>query len=719
VIAPVKVNGEIVIPLGTELTGQVYDVRRVGLGFSRESAWIHLIFDSLQLPDGETIPIVGKITEVDNSRENIDDKDRIHGIRATASLSSVLSGLAISATAFDPMLLAFGFSTSLSTFRSPESEIVLPVGTEMHFETTESWFLDTTFPPAVPEKINPANDPNRLTSIIRDLPFRTVTASGNLPSDLTNLAFIGKEETVRAAFDASGWLETNTLNARSTYGTMRSIIENQGYREAPMSTLILNGREPSITYSKTLNTFFKRHHLRLFLQDTIYNGQPVWTASSTQDTGVAFATSQKTFIHLIDENIDIEREKVVNDLILTGCVEAMGLLDRPWVPLDASNATGDRLITDGRIAVIQLNDCTKPNRSDTSVVPNDDAGTRPSAPLRATRNTFLTLRNDLLRGNIIYQGYAGIKLGLGALKGNKSESDQPREVSFGGQQWQIVEGPEKIQQVDQSIKDSERQIPSFQPLDNEPKNYETFLEFSISGGYSRFGNDRFITQPMDLTIPREGNDPLTTQLYFYTKMKDGWNIAVNATFNAHRHFSHELGFSLNQTELKADLSHPLIPDLGSVRGPADIRQFHYALLLHALPNGARFRPYAAIGGGIQMISLKEAVRSGNTALRFAFKEANILYSAFSFGSNPPLEGGGIFLPTLHYGGGFKFHLTRRLVFRADWRETLSAQPDWWTESHPYLRDVVFENGSTIEPLQVVKHGRLRQQRASIGFGITF
>ena len=238
VIAPVEASGGIVIPLGAEIAGTVHDVRRVGLGFSRESAWVHIVFDSLRLPGGAEIPITGRVTQVDNARETIDDKGRIRGIRATASFSSVLSGTVIAVSSLDPMLLLFGLSASLSTFRIPESEVLLPAGTELHFEITEPVTLTTQFPPAVPGMIRTADDREKLAAIIRNLPFRTATAADNHPSDLTNLVFLGTEQAVRAAFDAAGWAETDVLSARSTYGTLRSVIENQGYREAPMSTLL-------------------------------------------------------------------------------------------------------------------------------------------------------------------------------------------------------------------------------------------------------------------------------------------------------------------------------------------------------------------------------------------------------------------------------------------------------------------------------------------------
>ena len=44
--------------------------------------------------------------------------------------------------------------------------------------------------------------------------------------------------------------------------------------------------------------------------------------------------------------------KVVNDLLFTGKVQAVALVDRPQVPEHGQNATGDSLETDAKIAVL-------------------------------------------------------------------------------------------------------------------------------------------------------------------------------------------------------------------------------------------------------------------------------------------------------------------------------------------------------------------------------
>ena len=92
VIQPVELDGQIVLPMNTELRGVVARVRRVGVGLSHETALLDLQFDTLILPESQPQPLAGQITAVDNSRETVDPQGMIHGIRATASTAKVLSG---------------------------------------------------------------------------------------------------------------------------------------------------------------------------------------------------------------------------------------------------------------------------------------------------------------------------------------------------------------------------------------------------------------------------------------------------------------------------------------------------------------------------------------------------------------------------------------------------------------------------------------------------
>src|SRR6185437_4073105 len=182
----------------------------------------------------------------------------------------------------------------------------------------------------------------------------------------------------------------------------KTVSGNTKYTQAPMSVLLLDEQPPLFALSKTTNTFASRHHLRIFLTTKTWDGKTVLTASSTQDIGIAFSKKQRTFIHVIDEHIDNERSKIVNDLVFTGCVSSLDMVNRPWVPRDAYNSTGDRLLTDGAAAVLMMNDCKDPHTTPTTPAP------APNRTQRATRDTSLTIRSDLYRGNFIYMGIEGI-----------------------------------------------------------------------------------------------------------------------------------------------------------------------------------------------------------------------------------------------------------------------------------------------------------------------
>lgn len=183
VAQPVEIDGQIVLPMNAELHGVVARVRRAGVGLSHETAQLDLQFDTLILPEGQPQPLAGRITAVDNSRETVDSQGVIHGIRATASTAKVLSGLAISAAALDPMSQLFAASASLSAFRIPESEIILPVGTELTHRVDQPIPVTRHFP-GIPAFFKDTNHESDLTALVRPLPFSTETTKPVTPSDL-------------------------------------------------------------------------------------------------------------------------------------------------------------------------------------------------------------------------------------------------------------------------------------------------------------------------------------------------------------------------------------------------------------------------------------------------------------------------------------------------------------------------------------------------------
>ena len=83
-----------------------------------------------------------------------------------------------------------------------------------------------------------------------------------------------------------------------------------------------------------------------------FHGKEVWVCSATHDIGIDYSEQERNFIHKVDTEIDRERAKVVSDLLFTGLVQGLALVERPHVPTELFNATGDALQTDGKMAVI-------------------------------------------------------------------------------------------------------------------------------------------------------------------------------------------------------------------------------------------------------------------------------------------------------------------------------------------------------------------------------
>ena len=232
------------LPLGTTVEGSVAEVRKVGIGVVHETARIELQFDRVVLSDGKSVPLQCRITKWRMPGKSVDTQGRIQGIRSTATLSNRASGVVGSLAFGDPIAAIFTIAASASVLRFSEPEISLPAGTELIAELTAPIVLPKEEPALVPPIATTELVRKELSQLVEQLPFRTYTEKGHIPSDLTNLIFIGSAGAVERAFAASDWVQVDSVTAESTYATIRSVAENQGYKSAPMSTLLLGDQAP-------------------------------------------------------------------------------------------------------------------------------------------------------------------------------------------------------------------------------------------------------------------------------------------------------------------------------------------------------------------------------------------------------------------------------------------------------------------------------------------
>jgi hypothetical protein len=351
VIVPVMADGQFAVPAGATVRGVVE--KAVESSKADERSVLVLSFTEIEI-GGASLKMAAQVAGVDNAREKVDDQGQIDGIVAAETISGKLD-TEINKIADKYSGLAGILETAKKAVLKPaESDITYDAGVEMDLKLTAPLELKAAMGAGPAAKVGPIPNEAALVSLVAREPFQTVAQKPPKPSDITNIMLMGTEEQVRQAFKDAGWTTAAALSTEAKFETLRALAEDRGYSEAPVSVLLLDGRPPDLVFEKLNNTFARRHHLRAWRRPTTFQGKPVWAIAATHDVGVNFSELNRTFIHRVDSQIDRERAKVVDDLLFSGHVESLALVDRPSVPQRSQNATGDNLETDGQIAVAVL-----------------------------------------------------------------------------------------------------------------------------------------------------------------------------------------------------------------------------------------------------------------------------------------------------------------------------------------------------------------------------
>jgi hypothetical protein len=377
----------------------VKSVTRVGFGLRHETAGLDLEFSQVTSPDGETIPISTQVADVDNGREHVTRDGRIQGVRSTGSLCYRVSGYIRTALQWEIHAELAEWAIRSLIIELPEPEIYYPAGVELTLTLTQPLFLDAALHSSPQPARQVTNDEREeLERIAALMPYRTHVPISGRSSDLTNVLFIGSEDQILTAFDAAGWTQPAPASFRDRIHWIRAVAEQRGDGAASMSRLLLNGVEPDLSWQKGLNDLAKRHHIRVWKAAGTWRGRQMWIGAATRDIDIAYMRPGRPLSHKIEEDIDQERDKVAYDLAFSSCGNVLDWTDRPDFPRFTRNATGDPISSDGRMVVIELNDCHAPRLSTETVdaTPLPEHG---NIAQRFLRREILSARDGLLRSN--------------------------------------------------------------------------------------------------------------------------------------------------------------------------------------------------------------------------------------------------------------------------------------------------------------------------------
>jgi hypothetical protein len=344
--------GELLVPPGTRINGTVLFAQRAPDKYWRPR--LVLDFSNVVHKDGRTSPLYARVIDVDNARETVRNNEVLGIIQPHASGKASIAFTALGA--INP-IAGYTISGVRAVYGlSIRREILFPAGTDVQIQVVRPSKLKQREPwepwPTLP--VTP-----KLRALVEHAPLRTQTANGT-PSDVTNLMFLGSREEIVSAFNEAGWFEAVPSGFGANLKVVQATLRQTGYSEAPVSSLMINGRLPDLVFQKSLDTFAKRHHIRIWKLASTYEGREVWVGAATHDIAVEHTKTMTKWTHRIDPHIDRERDWLESDLLFVGTATGYVDVNRPAAPRSTANATGDDIVTDGVMSVIRVGPAEAP-----------------------------------------------------------------------------------------------------------------------------------------------------------------------------------------------------------------------------------------------------------------------------------------------------------------------------------------------------------------------
>ena len=404
-------GNEIVLPMGTPVEGVVSSKHKVGWGIRHETATLELEFNQVSLGPDTTVQMTARVEEVENAREQVKN-GVIHGVMSSDTFQGRINSRLIHLPTWNPYS-DLGLIIYKATFPIfPEPEIYYPAGTDLRLKTKAAMTSIRS------DDGQPCGKQRR-----RCIASRCLGAAGAAADHDAEVGrcrpgqycLSGIARASRGCLSRGRLAHQRSGVAARGDAELLRFAEQQRLRAATDEDVSADGKPEDMNWQKSLNSYGRRDHLRIWQWTPEGATEPVWVSSSTHDTGAVLSVKYKGFVHHISPDIDDERAKVIRDLNFAGCVQSVSYVSRPGIPTVTQNATGDLVRTDGSVAVVQLQDCQP-------VVPGlaanpSTAGFRPGNHVfRYIRREILTFRNDIWRANMIYGAYDLGRMAVAALR---------------------------------------------------------------------------------------------------------------------------------------------------------------------------------------------------------------------------------------------------------------------------------------------------------------
>lgn len=187
---------------------------------------------------------------------------------------------------------------------------------------------------------------------------RSYTHAGR-PGDPLNIAIIASEEELLRTMARAGWEPADPITVRSSLRIALDSVAHKPYPDAPVSNLYVRGRKQDLAFEQPAGSSpSKRHHVRFWrMESADPPNRTIWMGAATYDVSIGVSHLNGHITHHIGQDVDGERDKLVGDIQRTGAT-SVRWLDGFQKELRGRNGGGDFFYTDGRLAIITLDDAS-------------------------------------------------------------------------------------------------------------------------------------------------------------------------------------------------------------------------------------------------------------------------------------------------------------------------------------------------------------------------
>jgi hypothetical protein len=190
--------------------------------------------------------------------------------------------------------------------------------------------------------------------VLAELARVTQTSDGH-PGDPINVALVGSDAEVVRGMAAAGWFPADPITLATSVRIVADSVLRRSDDDAPVRNLFLLSRKQDLAFEEPVGKSpRRRHHVRFWRWEKLYEGRPAWIGAATFDERVGFSHTTGQVTHHIGPDVDAERDRIASELQKAGLVDTIGW-DNDFHPQrEGRNGGGDPWHTDGRLAIVVL-----------------------------------------------------------------------------------------------------------------------------------------------------------------------------------------------------------------------------------------------------------------------------------------------------------------------------------------------------------------------------